>query len=312
MIGTVLDIILVVAVLAAVVCALVAPGRMVASMAFLILGLLAAIVWARLAAPDIALAEAAIASGLTGALLVAAATEHPGDRSRVARPWLWAAGATVGGVVAAGLSTAFVAALRDGAAEPRLGGEALDTVPDTPVSHPITAVLLDFRAYDTLLEVAVLTAAALAAAALHRGGTLNVVALPIDRRPLLSAYVRVAVPVLLIIAAWLLVAGSTRTGGAFQAGAILTGAVLVLMLSGRLPMHAAVRWWRLAAVSGLSVFLLAAGATAAFSTGWLALEEPWGGGLVLLIETALTIGIGAALAALFVAGFPDTEPGSSR
>ena len=39
---------------------------------FIILGLLLAIAWARLNAPDVALAEAAVGSGLTGALVLAA------------------------------------------------------------------------------------------------------------------------------------------------------------------------------------------------------------------------------------------------
>lgn len=38
---------------------------------FAILGLVASLVWARLGAPDVALAEAAIGAGLTGALLFA-------------------------------------------------------------------------------------------------------------------------------------------------------------------------------------------------------------------------------------------------
>ncbi len=38
---------------------------------FSIMGLIAALIWARLDAPDVALAEAAIGAGLTGALLFA-------------------------------------------------------------------------------------------------------------------------------------------------------------------------------------------------------------------------------------------------
>lgn len=41
-------------------------------MLFVTLGLLLALTWVRLAAPDVALAEAAIGSGLAGALLLAA------------------------------------------------------------------------------------------------------------------------------------------------------------------------------------------------------------------------------------------------
>jgi len=45
---------------------------------FIGMGLLMALVWARLAAPDLALAEAAIGAGLSGALLLAAARRLAG------------------------------------------------------------------------------------------------------------------------------------------------------------------------------------------------------------------------------------------
>ena len=54
---------------------------------FIGFGLLMALAWIRLQAPDVALAEAAIGSGLSGALLLAAwarlnATGHRGKRGR--------------------------------------------------------------------------------------------------------------------------------------------------------------------------------------------------------------------------------------
>jgi energy-converting hydrogenase B subunit D len=48
--------------------ALANPARAVVQ--FIVFGLLMALAWARLQAPDIALAEAAIGAGLTGALLL--------------------------------------------------------------------------------------------------------------------------------------------------------------------------------------------------------------------------------------------------
>lgn len=49
---------------------LAAPTPERAVILFIVFGLLMALVWARLSAPDIALAEAAIGAGLTGALLL--------------------------------------------------------------------------------------------------------------------------------------------------------------------------------------------------------------------------------------------------
>ena len=52
--------------------ALACPNLYKAIVLFIAFGLLLAIAWVRLAAPDVALAEAAIGAGLTGALLLAA------------------------------------------------------------------------------------------------------------------------------------------------------------------------------------------------------------------------------------------------
>ncbi len=46
------------------------PNLYRATVFFMVFGLVMAMAWARLAAPDIALAEAAIGAGLTGALLL--------------------------------------------------------------------------------------------------------------------------------------------------------------------------------------------------------------------------------------------------
>lgn len=47
-----------------------APTLQRAAVSFIVFGLLMALAWARLDAPDIALAEAAIGAGLTGALVL--------------------------------------------------------------------------------------------------------------------------------------------------------------------------------------------------------------------------------------------------
>jgi uncharacterized MnhB-related membrane protein len=52
--------------------ALAAPDLFKGIVLFIALGMLTALAWVRLRAPDIALAEAAVSSGLTGALLLAA------------------------------------------------------------------------------------------------------------------------------------------------------------------------------------------------------------------------------------------------
>lgn len=63
---------------------LAAANLFKATVLFIVFGLVMALTWARLDAPDIALAEAAIGAGLTGALLLStlAAISEPADDAR--------------------------------------------------------------------------------------------------------------------------------------------------------------------------------------------------------------------------------------
>jgi len=56
------------------------PDLFRAVVLFIVFGLLMALAWTRLAAPDIALAEAAIGAGVTGALLLDAVSERQSRR----------------------------------------------------------------------------------------------------------------------------------------------------------------------------------------------------------------------------------------
>ena len=57
------------------------PDHLRAVITFIILGLVMALTWLRLGAPDVALAEAAVGSGLTGALLLVALRRLKGGRA---------------------------------------------------------------------------------------------------------------------------------------------------------------------------------------------------------------------------------------
>jgi len=59
--------------------ALACPDLFKAIVLFVAFGLFMALAWVRLAAPDVALAEAAIGAGLTGASLMAALARLGGD-----------------------------------------------------------------------------------------------------------------------------------------------------------------------------------------------------------------------------------------
>ncbi len=72
----VLDILLVLSLLGLAVATLSARDAKHSVILFMAFGLALAVAWGRLLAPDVALAEAAIGSGLSGALLLAAVREQ--------------------------------------------------------------------------------------------------------------------------------------------------------------------------------------------------------------------------------------------
>jgi len=70
--NAIIDIVLVITILFIAWRTLLSPDLFHAILAFIVFGLILALAWIRLNAPDVALAEAAIGSGLTGALLLSA------------------------------------------------------------------------------------------------------------------------------------------------------------------------------------------------------------------------------------------------
>ena len=296
----VLDALLAAGVLVTAVVALWHRDRAASVTVFLGFGVLLTALWARLGAPDVALAEAALAAGVTGALMatvVAGRTRRATPVPRSHRAVDVSEGALAVGIGVA-LTAVATGAMRSAA--PALTGDAATgALPESVVAHPVTAVLLDFRTYDTMLEIVVLAVAALAAVSTLRDAA-PALAVPVDRRPVLTVAVAVLTPVLVVLAAWLLVAGSDRPGGAFQSGAVVTGIVLLTVLTGTVRLPSA-RTTRLLLAVGSAVFLVVALATA-LTTGWLTLENPWGGTAVVALEAVLAVSIGVCLAVLALAG----------
>ncbi|MGC0141522.1 hydrogenase subunit MbhD domain-containing protein [Pseudactinotalea sp. Z1732] len=294
------DVVLAVGLFAVAGYALFGRSRVHAAAMFLVFGVLLAVSWAWLHAPDVAIAEAVLGAGVTGVLVMNAVTATPEPPRALAgaghRPGPWYG--LLGGALAAVLAMALLGAVWQWQTVTGPGAVARGEMAATGVSHPVTAVLLNFRSYDTLLEIGVLAAAALGALALAPGGRLLPEPVP-DTGPM-GAMVRVVVPVLVLLLGWLLVAGSTRPGGAFQAGALLTGAVLMIYLAGLGPRRSMERWVRPVLLAGLAAFLLLAAVSVALAGGWLVLGERWAGGVILGLEAILMLSIGATLAVLLV------------
>lgn len=181
---------------------------------------------------------------------------------------------------------------------------------DSGVTNPVTAVLMNFRGYDTLLEVAVLVLAVFAVWSLPRSRLLATPQKDHAAEPILLALVRLLTPLMIIVGGYLLWAGAHAPGGAFQGGAMWAAALILLLLSG---FHFFVQlppWLlRLALAIGLVVFL--AVSVGVMTSGGRLLEYPQGYAkeFILLIEASVTVSIAYILISLFT-GRPTDQPPS--
>ncbi len=170
------------------------------------------------------------------------------------------------------------------------------------VSHPVTAVLINFRGYDTLLEMAVLLLALIGVWSLVSSACMDLPA----SGTVLERLTQIYTPMMLLVAGYLLWKGAVAPGGAFQAGAVLGAAGVLLQLSGRKLPDRLLGWpLRLVIIIGLAVFTAVAVTPLFLGSTLLEYPLPYAGALILLIETAASISIGLTLTLLFIGGQPE-------
>lgn len=274
---------------------------------FIVYGLLLSIAWLRLDAVNVALAEAAIGGGLTGVLLL---TTY-GSLAREGA----AADAVDSGfnlpvaLICAGLTGAlawawFALPLPDA---PR--AQLTEALPDAGAGNPVTAVLLNFRAWDTLLESVVLMTALIGVWILCRDEDWHErLGLPQHSRPggVLASFGRVLPPVGFLVGVYLVYVGADSPGGAFQGGTVLAAVGLVAALAGLIRPPRVSDWqWRAAIVFGPLVFTASGLAGAVLFGGFLHLPADIAAGAIFAIEAALAVSIAVTLA-LLVIGPPQT------
>lgn len=281
--------------------ALRSPDLFRAVVLFIAFGLLMALVWVRLAAPDIALAEAAIGSGLSGALLLASVArlrtvEKRSDLAHaedglITHPDRWLPLLLLLPVVA-GLTYVLLSlpSTTEG-----LSAAVNANLELSGVGNPVTAVLLNFRAYDTLLEVFVLLLALMGV------WSLGAARIPIEAPgPVLEIFVRLLIPILILVAAYLLWVGADAPGGAFQAGATLAAAGVLLVLAAW-PLEYALSpmQLRLLLIVGPAMFIVMSILTLVAEGGVLQFPPDMAGLLILMLESGATLSIAVTLIGLF-------------
>ena len=281
---------------------------------FVAYGLLLTLIWLRLGAPDVALTEAAIGSGLTGALLLGAAARLQAGEAAVAaeRPGLTSRllAALLSMMVAAALAIA-VLSLPDPA--PSLATAAAENAGATTLGNPVTNVLMAFRAMDTMLEKVVVLLALVGVWSLApdrfwggRPGPRH----HADPQGVLAFLARLLPPVGIVVGIYLLWTGADHPGGAFQGGTILAAMWLLVMMAGltdTLPVSEL--RLRLLLLAGPAVFLAVGLGGLTFGAAFLAYPVAFAKPLILAIEFAMTLTIAVTLA-LLVAGPPERESGT--
>jgi len=177
----------------------------------------------------------------------------------------------------------------------------IDNMHESGVSHPVTAVLLNFRGYDTLLEMVVLLLALLAVWSLDITASRNKTRHKSAPGLVLDTLTRLLTPVLILVTAYLLWVGAHAPGGAFQAGSVLAASGVLLLLAGwRISDKLTAFPLRIILIAGPSMFIIISVLTMLFEGHLLKYPVAQAGLFIVILETLATLSIGATLAALFI------------
>lgn len=268
-------------------------------------GLLAAIAWVRLGSVDVALTEVALGGGLLGVLLLTAVARlgeptDPPCPSLATRGLigLLCVGVTIGlALVIIGLPTP----------APNLVAAVAEHQQVTELGNPVAAVLIAFRAVDTMLESVVVALAVVVLWSFGADRAWGDRPRGLDFGPPTAPMLllgRLLPPLGLILGVHMFWTGADHPGGPFQGGAVLAAMAALVWLT-RLgePPPVNDRLTRVGIVIGPLLFLLIGLAGVVVADAFLGYPEAFAKPLILLIEGAKTLSVAVALA-LLVAGPP--------
>jgi multisubunit Na+/H+ antiporter MnhB subunit len=275
---------------------------------FVAYGLLLSLVWVRLYGIDVALTEAAIGGGLTGAMLIGAVARLRGTESAATLERGGAALHSVALLLSLGVTATLalcVLVLPDPA--PTLAPQVSGNLAATGVGNPITGVLLAFRALDTLLEAIVLVIALLGVWSLAPdrfwGGRPGL-RYHADPDGILAYFARLLPPLGIVFAVYIFWAGADHPGGKFQSATSLAAMWMLVLMAGLADTpRIGRRDLRFGLVVGPLVFI-AIGVLGLFSAGALLAYPPdWAKAMIVVVEVALLPSLTLVLG-LLLAGPP--------
>ena len=172
------------------------------------------------------------------------------------------------------------------------------------VENPVTAVLLNFRSYDTLLEIAVLLIVAivmLPQATMSKSHSLIQVQQSANAGLIMSSLLRFLTPTLIIMGGYMLWTGAYSPGGAFQAGALIAGAGILIFTNVQYQVNMQSFAFRVLLSIGLCIFILSGFAVALQTGQFLEYPVKYASSIILFIETAATVSIATTLLLLYLA-----------
>lgn len=278
--------------------------------AYVVYGLMLALVWVRLYAPDVALTEAAVGGGVTGVLLITAgkrldalaADKTLRQPSLGAKFFVGALCLCVSGALAAAIF-----ALPWPAPSLAPAAVAAQDGPGAGLGNPITAVLISYRAFDTMLEKVVLILAVVGVWSVGGDEFWGLAPAPL-RGPAPDGAIRflaqILCPVGVVIGVHIFWVGADAPGGAFQGGALLAAMWMAAMMAKIVePPAISAPWLRLTLIAGPAVFLVLGLAGLGLAGAFFAYPKDFAKPVILFIEAFMVASIAVALP-LLVAGPP--------
>lgn len=181
--------------------------------------------------------------------------------------------------------------------ENRLEQIVQEAMPNHAISHNVTAVLLDFRSLDTLLEVAVIVLALVAIKGIsphfrYRPHSFEMV--------MTNTYVAIIFPILVITALYILNSGTYQSGGAFAAAALLAGGFIIIRLTKpKYVQHFKETYLRFIYCVGLLFFILI-GLWTLFYGNFMQYPSNQSYWLIFGIESVLTLSLSVVLSTYFI------------
>lgn len=167
------------------------------------------------------------------------------------------------------------------------------------VEHEVTAVLLNFRSIDTMLEIAVILSTLVGIYTVYPHFRYRPLSFASN---ITDTFVSLIVPLIFLSAIYILSIGVYKSGGAFPAAALIAGGIIIIKLvKPNYLVDIKISYLRFVYSFGLLVFVFV-GILCMFDGYFLQYDESFTFLYILLIETSLTLSLGAILAAFFITG----------